>query len=657
MSESLLPLTEDELSSFVPPSPRQVLRICLNLKHLIDNVVPIQFEPEVVTSSESRIINDKVVKLALEAAGGQGDGKKGSSSQKYRAVLVFALLKVTGWYWELAATELHNSELFNLRADAAQLLAKLIIEKENNDKYLFIQMLCRRYVVNLNTEDSIPTNALELAVDMHSTIVIGSSGYQRCVKWLWRGWIIQSARDPSSYVLYKDVNKATVLSHFDADRIKTPMYQNAIEIFFSFLYLVIFTIIVNTPDRGVSPLDFYEVVFYIFTFGLIHDEIVKLYHVGMSYLSFSSVLSDILFSLVGASFVLRVLALTKSDWTSPSAIALDLASYRVLALASPLIYGRLLMYLDAQKFVGAMIVVVKMMMKESLIFFVLLGLVMLGFLQGFLGLDSADGRRDATILIIENLAQTVLGGGDFAAFERFVPPYAGVLFYFYSFLVSVILLNVLVALYASAYSKIYDNANDEYMALVAVKTLKYIRAPDSCVFVPPLNVIEIIISPLALIMSHKAYHSLAYKVMLIIYSPFLCYIAIKETRDARRVQFNRIRHLADDANEVDREWDLTDGYEDSFEGIFAHDGTTISVDRVNDDMRAQLAAERADPHFSVSKEWYAKVKKSSPPIEAGETSGVGWELYPLFEKIEQLTELVQSVVDENKELKARLEAK
>jgi len=653
----LLPFTEDELSSFVPPTPRQVLRICLNLKYLIDEIIPVQFDDSVVLSPDSKVLNERVINLALEAAGGSGDGKPGTSSRKYRAVLIFALLKVCGWYWELAATEIHDSDLYYLRASTSQQLAKLIIENENDDKYLFIQMLCRRYVVNLNTIDSEPTNALEMAVDMHSTIVIGSSGYQRCMKWLWRGWIVQSAKDPSSYVLYKDVSKSSLIHHFDPERIKTPLYQYSLEIFFSMVYLSLYTVVVNQSERTVAPIDFFEGAYYFFTFAYIYDELTKLYHVGLAYLSFWNIFNDVMYSIVTASIVMRFLSLTHPH-DSPTGIHLDEASFRTLSLAAPLMWTRLLLYLDAQRFVGAMIVVVKTMMKESLIFFVLLMIVIAGFLQGFLGLDSADGRRDATYLIVQNLSKTVLGAGDFDSFKKFAPPYAGILYYFYSFLVTVILLNILVALYASAYDKIYSNAIDEYMALVAQKTLRYIRAPDVCVYVPPLNIIELIFSPLALILSSKAYKSLNGKIMLICYSPLLAYISIKEVRESRRVQYNRIKGLSDDANEVDREWDLTDGYDDDFDGIFsASEGVDLSNERVNEDLRQQISAERVDPTFRVGKGWFGKVKSIAPPVVEGTNVGIGWELYPLYDKIDQLTKLVEHSLSENAKLKEELQKK
>lgn len=46
------------------------------------------------------------------------------------------------------------------------------------------------------------------------------------------------------------------------------------------------------------------------------------------------------------------------------------------------------------------------------------------------------------------------------------------------------LLNILVALYNTAYGDIVDNAVDEYMALFAQRTMQFVRAPDENVFIP-----------------------------------------------------------------------------------------------------------------------------------------------------------------------------
>ena len=47
-----------------------------------------------------------------------------------------------------------------------------------------------------------------------------------------------------------------------------------------------------------------------------------------------------------------------------------------------------------------------------------------------------------------------------------------------------VLLNILIALYNSAYEDITDNADDEFMALFSEKTMQFVRAPDENVFIP-----------------------------------------------------------------------------------------------------------------------------------------------------------------------------
>lgn len=57
---------------------------------------------------------------------------------------------------------------------------------------------------------------------------------------------------------------------------------------------------------------------------------------------------------------------------------------------------RLLLYLDSVRFFGAMLVVLNVMMKESLIFFSLLIVIIIGFLQAFIGMDNADSSVEVS---------------------------------------------------------------------------------------------------------------------------------------------------------------------------------------------------------------------------------------------------------------------
>lgn len=123
----------------------------------------------------------------------------------------------------------------------------------------------------------------------------------------------------------------------------------------------------------------------------------------------------------------------------------------------------------------------------------------------------------------------------------------------------VILLNILIALYGSAYSDITDNATDEYMALFSQKCIQFVRAPDENVFIAPFNLIEIffLIIPFEWWMPHHMYQKLNDWVMAAIYSPLLVVAAWFETRAAKDVRRNRRRGEEDD--DTVEEWDQLAG--------------------------------------------------------------------------------------------------
>lgn len=119
----------------------------------------------------------------------------------------------------------------------------------------------------------------------------------------------------------------------------------------------------------------------------------------------------------------------------------------------------------------------------------------------------------------------------------------------------VILLNILIALYNSAYEDITENAIDEYMALFSQKTMQFVRAPDENVFIAPFNLIEMLclILPFEWWMEEKRYDHLNDCVMAVLYSPLLIVTAFLEQREARMVNHNRKRGEADE--DVTHEWE------------------------------------------------------------------------------------------------------
>jgi hypothetical protein len=119
----------------------------------------------------------------------------------------------------------------------------------------------------------------------------------------------------------------------------------------------------------------------------------------------------------------------------------------------------------------------------------------------------------------------------------------------------VILLNVLIALYNSAYEDITSAAIDEYMALFSQKTMQFVRAPDENVFIAPFNLIEMffLILPFEWWMDQKRYDRLNDMVMAVIYSPLLVVTAIFEQQEAWVVKDNRRR--GEDDEDTIMEWE------------------------------------------------------------------------------------------------------
>jgi hypothetical protein len=481
-------------------------------------------------------------------------------NEDYGACVIYCLLVVKRWFKQQAKLELWDADLHELRAVACERLAKFIIEEEEDIDYLMQEMLLKRYSILVDGEEVKPTNAIEKAVDLHAVVVIGSSGYQKCISYLWRGWLVQDENDPSRFVDYKLKTSTNYWDHFDPDRMRVPQYQNWVQMLISFVYLALYTGAINTinPAGDIDPV---EGLLYLFTLGFVLDELGKLWKIGRYYIGFWNIFNSTLYALLTVSFITRMIALgnPQEDLNDPDTCGercrFNTLSYNFLAFSAPMFWLRLLLYLDSFRFFGAMLVVLKVMMKESLIFFALLIVILIGFLQGFIGMDSKDQQLTEVGFIMKQMLNAILGDPNFDAWKNFSPPFGLILYYIYNFVIIVILLNILIALYNSAYEDITSNAIDEFLALFSQKAMQFVRAPDENVFIAPFNLVEIfaLVIPLEWWMAKDQYERLNDVVMGIVYSPLLLITAFLETQTAHRVRFNRSRNETDD--DTIEEWE------------------------------------------------------------------------------------------------------
>ncbi|KAF1912912.1 hypothetical protein BDU57DRAFT_559117 [Ampelomyces quisqualis] len=545
---------QDEMSALLPTARRaerlpaspidakEVTKIALRLKHQIEQVIPCELEEEQITKAHSPILTKAVLDTA-RAAGGE----------QHQACIVFCLLVVKKWFMKQSNAELWDADLHDVRAVAAEMMAKRLIEAEEDTNYLFEEVLLKRYSTLVDGKPTPAANAVEKAVDLHAVTVIGSSGYQKCINYLWRGWVVQDDDDPSRFITYENKTNTSYWAHLDPDRMRVPRYQNWVQIAFSFLFLGLYTGAINTINPT-GDLDVVEGLLYIFTVGFICDEANKFWKVGRFYISFWNMFNSTLYGLLTVSFVLRMIALGHPVGEHRRG-RLNELSYDFLAFTAPMFWMRLLLYLDTFRFFGAMLVVLKVMMRESLIFFALLIVVMVGFFQAFLGMDMADDLATDSTFVLQAMLNAVMQSPEFEGFDNFSPPFGIILYYIFTFVVMVILLNILIALYNSAYEDITENAIDEYMALFSQKTMQFVRAPDENVFIAPFNLIEmfLLILPFEWWMADDTYDKLNDYVMFILYSPLLVITAFIETKEAKHVNYNRGRGEEDE--DTTHEWE------------------------------------------------------------------------------------------------------
>lgn len=382
-------------------------KIALRLKHQIEQVIPCELEEDQITKAHSPILTPAVLQTAKLAGG-----------DDYQACVVFCLLQVKKWFEKQSLAELWDADLHDVRAMAAEIMAKRLIEAEEDMDYLFEEVLLKRYSTLVDGEPTAPANAVEKAVDLHAVTVIGSSGYQKCINYLWRGWIVQSDQDASQFISYKGKTNTSYWAHLDPDRMRVPRYQNWVQIGVSFIFLSLYTGAINTINPT-GDLDVVEGLLYIFTLGFICDEVNKFWKVGRYYISFWNMFNSTLYALLTVSFILRMVALGHPLHEHRRHRFNEL-SYDFLAFTAPMFWMRLLLYLDTFRFFGAMLVVLKVMMRESLIFFALLIVVMVGFFQAFLGMDMAhdDIVSDSTF-VIQAMLNAVMQSPEFEGFDNF----------------------------------------------------------------------------------------------------------------------------------------------------------------------------------------------------------------------------------------------
>lgn len=410
------------------PPARKVTQVARKIRHLMVQLIPMQVKETHITNPKSRIITDSVLKLVEFAA------------KDEPGCVSFCCVWVARYFHRLCLKDLPDADVHVLRAVACEVIAKRLIETQEDEEFLYAEMLLRRYSILNGGRETDPKSLVELAVDAHITRVVASGPYTNVMQRVWNGdYIVKYADDESlQFSPAPTRHKAGFLSHFRIIRANVPRYQNALQILLSIAFLSLYTATVNTANDD-GYLDAAEGMLFLFALGYLCDEISKIFKVGKAYIGFWNIINLLLYTIFSAAFVMRMVAFTLPK-ESDKRIDLVVVSYQVMSAAAPLMWTRMLLFLEIYRFFGVLMIVTQEMLKESLVFVALLAIIVVGFLQAFLGFDSADGRLDLAVRILNSVVQSTLGSPVFDLYEG---SFALILYYLFTFIISVVLLNIL----------------------------------------------------------------------------------------------------------------------------------------------------------------------------------------------------------------------
>nr|GAT53044.1 predicted protein [Mycena chlorophos] len=517
------------------PAPATLTKLVKRLRALTLTLLPVEVEPHKITEPTSGVVTQRVVEAYYAAAG------------DFVEALPYCLLRARAEFMH-DADERPADYGENLgRATACEVIARRIVHMAPPES--LNEFMSNRFQhIQADGDKSDMSSALEMAIDSHCTIFLSSTEAQDVVTRLWRGDIIQrdNVDHDIEYVRYSDTRaNSGFFKRLDPSRMSVPRYQNAVRIIVWLFFLFVYSQAVKQPlqrSQGPRELDVWEVTLYTMALAFLFEDLNRLWKllkfVTYKAFNFWAIVSLLTDGILTTAFVFRVIGMTGPE---DKAAPWRMQSFQILSFAAPLLWMKIITIFDGYKYVGMMQICVARMLAESGIFFALLSLLTIGFAQGLHALDISDGSEDPPSLIANVLIQALLQAPNYDQFKG--SPMGLVLYYFWGLITCLILLNILISLFSSAYSEVVDDAEAQYLAFFASKTVGMIRAPDSYVYPAPFNLVEVfLVEPFELFpyvhLSQRNYAALNRLVMGVMFFIPLTIIAFYEA-----VRVDNTRHV------------------------------------------------------------------------------------------------------------------
>ncbi|KAI9029189.1 hypothetical protein DFJ74DRAFT_765026 [Hyaloraphidium curvatum] len=364
-------------------------------------------------------------------------------------------------------------------------------------------------------EDSGPESALEQGLECGARQFIEHKVVAMTVDAIWNGTIVYTenqSSDPEVTVPKHIADPGHADVGFGAlfrgiGRLRVPANQVLVNQAMFLVFLVIYSVLINNRHQNPTPLEY---AFFVFGISYTFGELAQVGKLGIRlYLTDSWNTVDILlWTSFTAALVIRIYTLAEFP-PAPGIFGIQPARedleidfkkrgrsawveryYDILSLMAVPLWLRILAVFNENEFVATTIITVQRLMRDSLMFLILLVPVTVGFAQGMLGLEpnreALDGAGFTGTFLW--LLRGFIGDLDFDSAADF-DPFWGPLFYgAYILLGYIILLNLLVAIFCESFSEIVSASGYQFHAQRTVATLQLSDRRRSYPFPVPLNV-------------------------------------------------------------------------------------------------------------------------------------------------------------------------
>ncbi|KAF7680904.1 hypothetical protein GT037_002555 [Alternaria burnsii] len=380
-------------------------------------------------------------------------------------------------------------------------------------------------------------SALELATVSGAKKFLSQRPVQKIINGLWKGDIVfwetlnlHSEKKPKKY----NRKQADPFS-----RLRVPLYLKIFETLFfaAFLGLYYAVLVQRNNTRVTVP----EILLYVWIASFAYDEFADWLDAGQTsfYASDFWWTWDISIVVVGLVFcIMRIVGLTTSN-----AATIDLA-YDVLGLEALFLVPRIFALLSLNRYFGTLIPCLKEMTKDFVKFLSLVVILYLGFLTTFvlLARDSRFNPKQMASCSIEvTNVQSIdwyIPSADVA--EEISPFFGPPVMLIFVTLTNILLITSLISLLSNSLridideEKVLDHARDEYLFIYSVYVLEASSSNRLTYFLPPLNLIPLVIRPLRLVFPSERLRSVRIVLLKATHLPLVSAIwAFEQLTDTR----------------------------------------------------------------------------------------------------------------------------